>query len=68
MVRAVAEPTTTWIRLICTGTRPKSRTDPTIFLCNEVLARMETTLFEAAVAKGKLEFRCRHCHKITMFD
>lgn len=68
MVRAVAEPETTWVRLICTGSRPQSRTNPQILQCNEVLARMETGLFETALAKGKLEFKCRHCHTVTMFD
>ena len=62
MVRAVKEKGTTWFRIYCTGTQPNGHA------CNETLSRMEGELFIAELTKGRLEFKCSKCNKVTLFD
>ena len=62
MVRAMREKETTWVRVLCSGVKPNG------LACNETLSRMDIELLEAELTKGRLEFKCPKCNKVTLFD
>ena len=58
---AVGKVRTDWVRVRCTGFRKNGE------LCNELLLRVELSVWESALWEGKLEIKCPRCDQLSTF-